>query len=102
MMTHRALVHWRSSSERGKHGLPPTLTYRGLSRFDEMTEADSEDAWSVELHFDVPPPEQADQHISVGRVRFLFDEAPQSRLRPGVRFQLFEGPTHVADVEVLD
>lgn len=101
-MLHNAIVRWCSPAKRGKRQLPPTLLYRGLSRFSDAFSGDSEDAWSVELRFDVPPPEQPDLNSSLGRIRFLVDDAPHERLRPGVTFELFEGPFHVADVEVLD
>ena len=59
-------------------------------------------AWSVELTFDEPPPEQGGSRASDGFVRFLVDEAPHERLARGVRFDLYEGLTPVAQVEVLD
>jgi hypothetical protein len=56
----------------------------------------------VELTFAEPPPEQGAADVSIGRVRFLVEEAPQERMHSGVRFQLYEGPTFVAEVEVID
>lgn len=100
-MMHDALVHWTPEAVRGKKELPPTLRYVGLSRFPEDV-IGRDDAWSVELRFDEPPPEQPSGTVSRAKVRFLFDEAPQERLRPGVRFGLYEGPFHVADIEIVD
>ena len=99
-MIHDALVHWTSESIRGKKELPPTLRYVGLSRFPEDV-IGRDEAWSVELSFEQPPPEQPSPMVSRARVRFLFEEAPQERLRRGTRFGLYEGPYHVADIEVL-
>lgn len=99
-MTHDALVHWTTATVRGKRELPPTLRYVGLSRFPG-DEPGRDDAWSVELRFEQPPPEQPSPIVSHASVRFLFDEAPQERLCPGAWFGLYEGPTHVADVEIL-
>lgn len=99
-MIHDALVHWTSESVRGKKELPPTLRYVGLSRFAEDVSGRDE-AWSVELRFEQPPPEQQSSAVSRAKVPFLFDEAPQERLRSGVKFGLYEGPFHIADVEVL-
>jgi hypothetical protein len=101
MSWHRAVIHWEEDAVRGRHDLPPTLRYIGLSRFDEdVTWPDG--AWSVECRFDVPPPEQPDSRVSAAEVRFLVDRAPIERLHGGVRFGLFEGLTPVAEVELLD
>ena len=99
-MIHDALVHWTSEAIRGKSELPPTLRYVGLSRFAEDVVGQDE-AWSVELRFEQPPPEQASSVVSHAKVRFLFAGAPQERLHQGATFKLYEGPFHVADVEVL-
>lgn len=101
-MTHAARVRWLSERERGKASLPPTLRYVALSRFDDDGAAWPDGAWSVELTFEEPPPEQGAADVSEGKVRFLFDTAPQDRLHPGTRFWLYEGPTRVAEVEVVD
>ena len=74
----------------------------GLSRFAEDAADWPNGAWSVELTFDEPPPEQGGSRASDGYVRFLVDEAPHERLARGVRFDLYEGLTRVAEVEVLD
>ena len=100
-MMHSALIHWLSPAERGRADLPPTLRYVGISRFSD-DENWLDGAWSVELRFDQPPPEQASSEVSRGRVRFLVDEAPMERLHAGVWFGLFEGPQKVADVQVID
>ena len=101
-MTHSALVRWLSPNERGKVALPPTLRYVGLSRFPGDRLDGSTDMWSVELRFVAPPPESVCSDISEATVRFLFDAAPQERLNAGARFELYEGNTKVADVDVLD
>jgi len=99
---HQARIRWSSAAERGRPDLPATLRYVGLSRFAEDAADWPNGAWSVELTFDEPPPEQGNSRVSEGYVRFLFDEAPQERLARGVRFDLFEGLTQVAQVEVVD
>jgi hypothetical protein len=40
--------------------------------------------------------------MSAAQVRFLVDRAPQKWLERGARFELYEGPQKVADVEVID
>jgi len=101
-MMHSALIHWLSPAERGRVDLPPTLRYVGISRFSEDDNGWPDGAWSVELRFDQPPPEQESSEVSRGRVRFLVDEAPTERLHAGVRFGLYEGLQKVADIQVLD
>lgn len=102
MREHRGLVRWTDPSVRGKRSLPPVRRYIGISRWPEDGPLWPDGAWSVELLFDQPPPEQAGASESDGRVRFLVVEAPHERLRPGSRFEMYEGPTKVADVDVLD
>ena len=52
-MLHNAIVRWCSPAKRGKRQLPPTLLYRGLSRFRDAFSGHSEHAGSVELLFAV-------------------------------------------------
>ena len=101
-MIHTALVRWLSAKERGRAGLPPTLRYVGIGRFPDDGDEWPDGAWSIELRFSQPPPEQGRKDISEAMVRFLMDEAPQQRLRKGVCFGLYEGVQKVADVDVLD
>lgn len=101
-ISHPVRLWWAPPQARGRKELPATLPYVGLDRFAEDTPAYPHGEWSVEFFFDVPPAEQGSSEMSDGRARFLFDEAPQQRLRSGIRFSLFEGPTKVADVQVLD
>jgi hypothetical protein len=100
--SHSAIVHWLHPKQRGREALPATLRYVALSRFPEDEETWPDGAWSIEVRFDQPPPEQANGHIVEGQIRFLFDHAPQERLYRGARFSLYEGPQKVAEVEVLD
>lgn len=101
-MTHSATIHWLAPEQRGRKELPPTLRYVALSRFPEDGDHWPDGAWSIEVLFEEPPPEQERSDQSRGAVRFLFDTAPADRLCPGARFSLYEGPQKVADVEVLD
>lgn len=101
-VTHSAKVWWLPSAKRGQKMLPPTLRYVGLSRFPEDGPQWPDGSWSVELIFDEPPAEQGSSDVSNGKIRFLFEDAPQRRLSAGIRFGLYEGPHKVADVEVLD
>jgi hypothetical protein len=93
-------VYWTPEAIRGKKPLPPTLRYVGLSRFPEDV-VGVDDLWSVELRFGEPPPEQSSIDFSRATVRFLVADAPHQRLHEGAKFGLYEGPYHVADVEVV-
>ena len=99
--TRAARVFWTSAEVRGRSSPPATLRYVGLSRFSADGPGWPDGAWSVELYFDVPPPEQQDAGVSEARVRFLMEDAPTERLSVGQRFSLYEGPFRVADVEVV-
>lgn len=100
-MTYPASVRWLAQAIRGTSHLPPTLRYVALSRFPEDGPQWPDGAWSVELRFAIPPSEQTEGLETRARVRFLMDDAPAERLRPGARFRIYEGPTPVAEVEVV-
>jgi hypothetical protein len=97
VIEHPARILWTSAETRGTLRLPSTLRYVQPAHFSERHPGD--DLWSVVCRFDVPPSEQGSP--SVAYVRFLVAEAPHDRLCPGAKFQLVEGTTHVATVEVL-
>jgi hypothetical protein len=71
-----------------------------ISKFPEEGPGWPDGAWSVVLDFDASPSVQGNP--SLGRASFLMDSAPQERLHPGQRFELYEGLKKVATVEVLD
>jgi hypothetical protein len=98
MVERDATVTWLPAAARGTAKLPATLRYVGLSRFPHQQFDGSGDIWSVVCRFPVPPAEQGNP--SVARVQFLVAEAPHEWLTPGARFELWEGPTAVAVVEV--
>lgn len=103
MKAHNARVRWMDTRKRGRKQLPPTLRYLALSRFPEEGPTWPDGAWTIEVIFAEPPPEQSVMgDESVGMVRFLFPGAPHERLRSGACFSLYEGPTKVAEVDVLD
>jgi hypothetical protein len=103
MRAHTARVRWRPPSERGTAQLPATLRYLALSRFAEDSPTWPDGAWTVELSFTEPPAEQlCDEGYSMASVRFLFDDAPHDRLVRGRSFAIYEGPTVVADVDIMD
>lgn len=95
----RARVNWIAKSEGGRVAPPTGDEYVTVARFPEDGDRWREEAWSVVLRASPPPAEQGNP--TFGEVSFLVDEAPQHRLLPGRRFDLFEGGRRVAEVEVL-
>ena len=91
-------VHWVPADQGGRTTLPTGNTYSTVARFPEDTHW-PEEAWSIVLESVPSPAEQGSP--SIGKVRFLVDEAPQERLRIGRSFDLYEGARRVATVEVL-
>jgi hypothetical protein len=94
-----AKVHWLSAADRGRRILPASLMYIGIGRFEEDGPSWPDGAWSVVCRFSEPPAEQGSP--STGRVSFLVEHAPHERLVPGRRFDLYEGPTRIAAVELF-
>lgn len=98
-MTHTAVVSWLSEASGGRKALPPVEQYITLSRFPADTHW-PDGAWTVVLDFD--PPASVQGSPSRSKVRFLFEDAPAERLKPGATFELYEGPQKVATVEVVE
>ena len=96
----KARVTWVSSSQGGRSALPTGSEYVTVARFPEDGDRWQQEAWSVVLRASPSPAEQGSP--TSGDVAFLVDEAPQDRLRPGRRFDLFEGGRRVAEVELID
>ena len=93
-LSHPVAVHW---AEEKRRSLPTSGQYVTAARFAEDGDTWGVDAWSVVLQIrgDV----RADP--CKAEARFLSPEAPQDRLRSGVRFELMEGNRVTAVVEVL-
>jgi len=92
---HDARIHW--SPEQLRLGLPNTLESVDPAWFPD----DASEGWSLVCRFSSPPSEQGSP--STATIRFLVDDAPHRRLRPGVVLRLFERASQRhAIVEVLD
>ena len=92
--SHPVIVQW---SDEKKSALPTSGEYITVARFEEDRSAWPAKAWSValQIHGDVTAqPCRAD-------ARFLSQDAPHDRLRPGVRFELLEGTRVTAVVDVV-
>ena len=99
MATERlARITW--SAEQVRVGLPAEKQTVDPSWFGDEARTDSE-GWSLICRFDSPPSKQGSP--STAHVRFLVDDAPHGRLRPGTILHLFErGTRGMATVEILE
>jgi hypothetical protein len=88
-----ARIRWLTAEEGGRRRLPTGEIYSAVARFDDPAGDWTTDAWSVVLRFEGST-EQAE-------VSFLVPTAPRHLIVPGARFEIFEGTTKVAEVEVL-
>jgi hypothetical protein len=94
-----AKVYWIPAEEGGRAFLPTGKKYATVSRFTEDADAGLQEAWSIVLEFDEPPSVQG--NLSLARARFLVEQAPADRLKPGHAFELYEGKKKVARVSII-
>jgi len=78
--------------------IPAGTRYSTVAKFAEDENSWTKEAWSILIEFDRSPAEQGNP--SEGIARFLVDDAPHQRLVPGVTFELYEGQSKVAKVEI--
>lgn len=74
-----------------------SLRYSTISKFSEDLDWPNS-AWSIMVEFE--DIQSLASNPSMGKVRFLSEVAPHSRLRSGVKFELYEGPNRVATVRI--
>lgn len=91
-----ATIEWKTKEEGGRlkpphgEGVPP---YATIVRFMEPNDPwPPESAWSLV----VEKKAELDPHHWVANIRFLVENAPKERLKPGQRFELYEGNRCVA------
>ena len=95
----RARVRWVPPEEGGRLSLPSGKQYATVSRFAEDADTWLQEAWSIVLEFDESPSGWSNPCLA--QARFLVEEAPVDRLKPGRTFELYEGRKKIAVVEVL-
>lgn len=78
--------------------LPSGKQYITVAKFSEDIHWKN-DAWSIILEFIVSPDKQGNP--SEGSAHFLMPNAPLERLKVGSNFELYEGNSLVAKVEVI-
>lgn len=94
-----ARLQWLTASAGGRTSPPPGPTYSTVARFASLADKWPAEAWSIVLEIDRP----ADPcGVMTAGIRLLAGEAaPEGLLRPGARFDLFEGSRLVAHGEVI-
>ena len=93
MKTVPVTVSWVSAGDGGRSELPGGLEYSTVSKWPGESSV-----WSVVLSFAEPPSQGG--HRTKGIVRFLVDNAPEGWLKPGEKFEIYEGRRKVADVQI--
>ena len=89
-------VEWQGNKAKS---LPSSLRYVTVAKFDEDVATWTQDAWSIVLEFTMPPSEQGIH--SMATARFLAPNGPLERLKPGKKFDLYEGESLSAVVTVI-
>lgn len=90
------LVTWLASKA---VALPHCHQYITVAKFEEDKDTWEKEAWSIVLEFSESPAKQGNP--SRGTARFLVEDAPVERLVSGKRFEMYEGRTKVAEVEIM-
>jgi hypothetical protein len=94
----QARVTWVPAALGGRSTPPGAGRYVTVSRFNDPRADWSDAAWSVVLELHGPADGGG---TSRADVKFLVPEAPHDLLRPGTRFDLYEGARRVAQVDVV-
>ena len=94
-----AKITWIPHRDGGRATTPQGGKYFAVAQFDDDKNWDCI-SWSVKFEL-LPPILEDDISISYGKVDFLFDTAPKSRLISGNSFYVYEGPKKVAKIELL-
>jgi hypothetical protein len=96
-----ALIEWTPEEVGGRRSPPAGIgspPYTPVIRFDD-------EPWPGDVAWSLIVEKRASTRDAVrwvATIRYLVDHAPHDTLRPGRRFELYEGPHLVARGEVLD
>ena len=82
----------------GRNSPPSGISYSTVARFEKYKADWPQRAWSLTMDFSAAP-----ETRNMAVVSFLVGKrAPQELLKPGSRFDLFEGEKLVASGEIID
>lgn len=98
----RARIRWIPSEAGGRDAPPTGPRYSTVARFEDDASHWPNVAWSIVAEFDKPPTESQEIIARIWLLAHDKPDAPQYLLRPGSRFELFEGRKLVATGEVID
>jgi hypothetical protein len=94
-----ARICWISPADGGREHPPTGRRYSTVARFEKEAKNWPKQAWSIVAEF----VDGSDDSSGVlAELRFLAPSAPSHLLKPGNRFDLFEGHRLVAHGEVLE
>ena len=88
-------VRWHGKKS---FNLPAGKKYITVAKFSEDLDWEN-GAWSIVLEFKTAPKEQGNP--CNGSAHFLMPNAPWERLKIGNKFELYEGDSLVASVEIV-
>ena len=98
-VSHRCNVHWTPVELGGRSEIFTGTWYSTAARFPNDPRW-RESGWSVVIEFETAPSTQGNP--SVGRARFLVDDAPHEWLVEGQSFEMYEGTRMTARVEIIE
>lgn len=93
---HNVKIEWLTCEEGCRKNIPLKGKYFSVARFPEDINWQN-NAWSVFFELESPMYE-CGKSISLGKVAFLVDNAPQERMLNHFSFEIYEGPKKVANV----
>jgi len=94
----RVKIYWIPPAKGGRKHPPSGPQYSTVARFEKTAENWPEEAWSIVADSIT---ETDDAFCVIAQLRFLSPNAPSHLLKPGNKFDLFEGHRMVARGEVL-
>lgn len=86
--------HLRTNSASWSSGQTVTVP----ARFEGYPYEITDSGWSLVVEVVEHTP---DRCSAIANVRFLAEDAPQEYIRPGAHFTLYDGPTKIADGEII-
>lgn len=93
----QSIIRWVPESKGGRRLVPGDAAYSTVARFED-DERWPHEAWSLVVRVQRT---YRDGRVTLAKVEFLVDQAPERLLGAGSRFELLEGTRRVAKGVVL-
>ena len=97
-----ARIKWLSPEAGGRKEPPAGPIYSTVVHFEDDTTNWPETAWSLVVELKEPPDKSLESSATIWFLAHNHPETPDHFLRPGGRFELFEGNKLVAKGKILD